>query len=415
MEQKVTITKDDRAGRAMPWLVRWYGEYDVRNGKHRRYCKSFALHKDAERFVEAKKSEFQVGMPRDQQDITLKQLCQKFMDTRPKSFSKSYRRSIEETIDRLQSYFAPTTSVKMIRIEDAEAFISSLEPSDPHFRAKGRELSDSAIDQHLRNAKNIFSTSQAWGYNKTNPFAKISVGKIRKREWYFISVTEFNAIINKTPNLKDRVLYGVMYWCGLRYGEAANLQWDCRNIDFEKGEINIFNRAGTKILPPFHVKDHEARTIPMNSWVMDMLQKLYKEADKDCPYVFLTKERLNRIQARWQTLQKARKSNDWENRFMLNGVLRDFKRRCLRAGIKTDLKLNIHGLRKSWATNLANSGKVPPKTLCELGGWASIRTCEEYYLKNTDANRQRACEVLNELAGGGKNGINTSMNDGVEK
>jgi len=80
--------------------------------------------------------------------------------------------------------------------------------------------------------------------------------------------------------------------------------------------------------------------------------------------------------------------------------IKTFKRRCEKAGIKTDLRLDLHGLRKSWAMNLANSGRVPPKTLLELGGWSSIRTCEEFYLKNTDANRQRACDVLNELAGG---------------
>ena len=38
-------------------------------------------------------------------------------------------------------------------------------------------------------------------------------------------------------------------------------------------------------------------------------------------------------------------------------------------------------------------------TLQDLGGWAKIQTCEEYYLQNADANTQRACD---ELAGGGK-------------
>ena len=89
---------------------------------------------------------------------------------------------------------------------------------------------------------------------------------------------------------------------------------------------------------------------------------------------------------------------------MLNGVLRNFKARCIRAGIKTVLKLNLHGLRKSWAMNLANSGKVPMHTLQELGGWAKIQTCQEYYLQNDDANTQRACDVLDELAGGGGDG-----------
>ena len=85
---------------------------------------------------------------------------------------------------------------------------------------------------------------------------------------------------------------------------------------------------------------------------------------------------------------------------MLNVVLRNFKSRADRAGIKTALKFNLHGLRKSWATNLANSGKVPMHTLQMLGGWAKIQTCEEFYLQNGDANTERALGVLDELAGG---------------
>lgn len=105
---------------------------------------------------------------------------------------------------------------------------------------------------------------------------------------------------------------------------------------------------------------------------------------------------------KWQKLKKAKKSGDWENRLMLNGMLRNFKARCIRAGIQTNLKLNLHGLRKSWATNLADSGKVPMHTLQQLGGWSDIKTCEEFYLRSSDANRQRACEVLNDLAEGGR-------------
>ena len=99
---------------------------------------------------------------------------------------------------------------------------------------------------------------------------------------------------------------------------------------------------------------------------------------------------------------EAGNSRDWENRYLLNGVLRNFKARCRAAGIKTNHKLTIHCLRKSWATNLANSGKVPAHTLKELGGWSDIRTCEEYYLQSGDANRERACDVLNELAENGE-------------
>ena len=60
-------------------------------------------------------------------------------------------------------------------------------------------------------------------------------------------------------------------------------------------------------------------------------------------------------------------------------------------------KLTIHCLRKSYACNLANSGKVPTHTLLELMGHSDIKTCNDYYLKNISANKKRAVEVLEEI------------------
>ncbi len=401
MEQKICVIKDNRPNRKKPWLARWWGEYDPRTGKQRRYSKSFTLKKDAVHFAEEKETEFKAGMPRDQKDITIGQLCHKFMANRTKSLMKSSRKGYNETITQLKNHFASTVSIKRIRAEDAEEFISNLEPTDPHYLSKGKQFSDSSIARHFRQAKKIFSTAQEWGYLKKNPFEDIKLGKIRKKPWHYVTVPQFNALIDHTNNLKDKALYGILYWVGLRYGEAANLMWNGRNLDFEKNQIYIFNRPGTETIPPFNVKDYEARTVPMNKWVVNMLKELHSKADEKCPFVFLIAKRWELVQARWQKFRKTGKGRDWENRYMINGVLRNFKARCIRAGIKTDLKLNLHGLRKSWATNLANSGKVPMHTLQMLGGWAKIQTCEEFYLQNDDANTRRACDVLNELAGGG--------------
>jgi integrase len=402
MEQKVIVTKDNRPNRKKPWLARWWGEYDPRTGKQRRYCKSFNLRKEADQFAEDKNAEFQSGLPRDQRDITLQKLCKKFLSTRKNSISNSYRRGFDQTIDQLQDYFSPNTSIKNIRQEDCEMFIANLEPVDPRYIAKGKQFSDSSRSKHLRQAKKIFSTAQEWGYIRNNPFKKINLGKIRTKPWHYITVEQFNALINSTKNLRDKAVYGTMYWCGLRYGEAANLLWDGRNINFENNQIKIYNRPATKDIPPFDIKDYEVRTVPMNKWVVDILKKLRSQADKECPFVFLTTRRYEIVKKRWSDLLKEKKGRDWENRYLLNGVLRNFKARCRAAGIKTNHKLTIHCLRKSWASNLANSGKVPAHTLKELGGWSDIRTCEEYYLQSGDANRERACDVLNELAQNGE-------------
>ena len=60
---KISLIKDSREGRKKPWLVRWYGRFDPTIGKQKRYSKSFALKKDAERFIEQLQADFDTGMP----------------------------------------------------------------------------------------------------------------------------------------------------------------------------------------------------------------------------------------------------------------------------------------------------------------------------------------------------------------
>ena len=55
------------------------------------------------------------------------------------------------------------------------------------------------------------------------------------------------------------------------------------------------------------------------------------------PYVLLTKEKYERVKAEWQRLRQE--SKPWKNRYMFNNVLRDFKKRCKKAGIKPVHKL----------------------------------------------------------------------------
>ena len=88
-----------------------------------------------------------------------------------------------------------------------------------------------------------------------------------------------------------------------------------------------------------------------------------------------------------------------DDAYMMNNCLRDFKLYCKKAGIRTSLKLNIHGLRKSYATNLANSGQVPPHTLQKLLGHSDVKTSMDYYVGSSDANTERAVEALDRLMG----------------
>jgi integrase len=104
------------------------------------------------------------------------------------------------------------------------------------------------------------------------------------------------------------------------------------------------------------------------------------------------------VKAKWTLLREQGKGREWQNFMLMNNRHRDFLQCCRKAGIKTSDRLCIHCLRKSWACNLAENG-IAPKTLCELGGWSKPETLHEYYTKVSDANRDKARRVLDELMG----------------
>jgi integrase len=77
-------------------------------------------------------------------------------------------------------------------------------------------------------------------------------------------------------------------------------------------------------------------------------------------------------------------------------VLRDFKIYCRKAGIKTDKKLTLHCLRKSYATNLANAG-IPVNTLKDLLGHSSVAVTMSYYVSSLDENKKKAVGILDRM------------------
>ena len=157
--------------------------------------------------------------------------------------------------------------------------------------------------------------------------------------------------------------------------------------------MTISIRPANQDLPPFDVKDYEERSVPMPKSVMDILKKLQQESETGNPFVFLSKNRYELVQEKWAERREQGKGGDWVNRDLVNNCLRNFKKHCKDAGIKTNEKLNLHCLRKSYATNLANAG-TPAHTLMKLMGHSSLSTTQKYYLHSSDANERKAIEAL---------------------
>jgi integrase len=378
------------------WLVRWYAEYNPTTDTQKRYSKSFEKRKQADRFAQQLKDDYELGITYEEKRITLGEFCEKFLEAKRNTYKLGTYRNYKDTITRLNSYFNPSTPLHTINAEYAERFIADVDYIQESLKTKNRQFSDTARNIQLRNCKKMFTTAVKWHYLRSNPFEEIKQVKAQTQPWYYISPDEFQSILNSCNDPYKKAYYAVQYGCGLRAGEAMNLLWDGSNIDFDTNRITIFNRTATSDIPPYSIKDYEKRSVLMPDWVVSLLLELHQQASELTPYVFLNSRKWNTIYTQWKQMQKEGRAYEWDKKILLNNTLRDFKRCCRRAGIKTNEKLCQHCLRKSWANNLANGG-VPIKTLMKMGGWSSIECCQEYYLKSTDENENKAVSVLNNI------------------
>jgi len=383
------------------WLVRWPGKYDLKTELQQRFCKTFTRKRDAEKFAQSLKTDVEDGISIEPKKITLQMLCNKFLSAYEGNVSHSTLSIYKTTTERLMSYFSPYAPLKRIKNEDAMTFLNNI-----YLLRKGVALidnntvpvSDSTRHRTFRCARRIFNVGKGWGYLRKNPFDGINLGRIKTQNWHYISPEQYKQIIQHTHSLKVKGLYATMYGCGLRFGEGANLLVSNGNIDFKNNQINIINRPAQKGIPPFYIKDYEARTIPAPKWVIDILKQLRDSSEKGNPFIFLSKDRFLTVQKIWQKYSKEGRATEWRNSLLLNNYQRSFKKTYLRAGVKTQDWLMVHCLRKSYGTNLANLG-TPAHTLKELMGHSSIITTQKYYLQSTDANKKKAVDGLDRLMG----------------
>ncbi|MGD9110604.1 MAG: site-specific integrase, partial [Phycisphaerales bacterium] len=168
------------------------------------------------------------------------------------------------------------------------------------------------------------------------------------------------------------------------------------DIDFDSGEVLIRNRPATDKLPPFFIKDRQARTIKLPKHTLSMLTMLQNTAPEQVPYVLLDENQYQTVLEKWQRYREQKRP--WQNRDMANNVLRNFKRHLKWAGIKPTGTLSVHTLRKccvqNWADNIKN-----PETVRVLAGHEDISTTMKFYSQVDPENNLKAAEVIDNILG----------------
>jgi len=394
MTTKVGLYKDPR-NKGRPWVVRWFGEYDPEKGKQQHYSKSFARKRDAEAFQAAKQVELDRGQPRDRpEEITIEEFVAKFLAVKGAVRRAATLEAYAVTLNQLINFAGPKTLLRHISPEVADRFVATR-----HRIAKdGHGYSLSSKNKHLRHCKAAFQMAVRWGYLLQSPFQHIREERTTARRWHHLKPTEFQTLLSAVDDLRWRSFYLLAYTSGARFGELFNLTWS--DINFETGIITIRDRPGTSDMPPFQVKDHEARALLLPRLTIEALIAWQAVAPEHVPYILLTSERWRRVQFKWSLCRAGKpwKKNTktgrlewapWQNRYMVNNLIRDMRVHCRKSGLRLTAPITVHTFRKSFAQNHAENG-TPSATLKALMGHASITTTEKHYLQQSDANRKAA-------------------------
>jgi len=129
--------------------------------------------------------------------------------------------------------------------------------------------------------------------------------------------------------LRPMGCFVVMIADGLRYGEAVDLTRD--NLNLGKQIVSVRSRPATDFLPPFDVKDHEDRYVPIPKTTARMLAELLVTLRNNIPFILLTPNRNREIIAKWQ--EHRRLGKPWTNGRMANNMLVTLRRHAQWAGI----------------------------------------------------------------------------------
>ena len=392
--------------RKLSWEVRWHGNPDER-GKQRRYSKSFKTATEAKAYQAEKQHELDQGGPRDKvRSVTLGALIDEFFQARVGQLSYSSQTCYRNTLDQLLEHFGSQHAIERIEQRHAEQFLATRK------RQRGKAvggLSSWTMYHHKKHCRSLFGTAVEWKFIERNPFVSatgsghspLRTGKPKSKPWHHITPDEFTRMLSLVTIPQRRAALWLMYGSGLRAGEAYNLTTD--KIDLARRVVHIESRAPSRDLPPFQIKaegrsaDSKARTVPIPLAAIADISVAVGQAFRSGGFVVLTPERFATVQQNWRLCSDGdgwmgHGPRPWQNRDMVNNLLRDTKQYFDKAGITLSAPFTLHTLRKSFAQNNADAG-TPPRTLADLMGHTDVSVTMAFYNRVTDANRLAAAKT----------------------
>lgn len=225
---------------------------------------------------------------------------------------------------------------------------------------KSADLSARTINRILSSLRAFFKFLRLEKIRNDDPCELLESPKQKKALPLVFQPDEIETLLNAIDistaiGLRDRALFELIYSCGLRISEAANLSFS--NIFLEEKILRITGKRNKERLVPFG----DEAVYWLSKYINEAYPKLRKLFSKD--YVFLNKNG-----------RGISRKGIWK-RF---SELRQF----------AHIEGKVHSLRHSFATHLL-AGGADLRTLQELLGHADIATTQIY----THVDEEQLAEI----------------------
>ena len=284
-------------------------------------------------------------------NILLSKFRDEYVDYIKVTKSKSYLRSVKLSFKMLMDF---TGDVLLCRLDvrTLDKFVITT------FARTKRGAS-----LYYRTLKASFSKAITWNYLSENPLKKVKVPKISKSLPVFISIAEFQIILNNTKAEYLKNIFTTAFYTGMRLGELLNMRWNW--IDLEQNIITV------QCTETFSTKSKKERIIPIGGTLRNLFINQFPrviDLDKN-GYVF-------------SRVPGIKLNEDF--------VSKQFKKAVNDAGLNN--KIHFHTLRHSFASMLVQRG-VSLYVVKELLGHEDLSTTQIYSHLQKD-NLREAVNLL---------------------
>ena len=147
----------------------------------------------------------------------------------------AYRRDISAFID-----FSEVEEISLITRLHISSYIMDL---------REQSIAQSSISRKISALKSFFKWACANEYLKANPLSSVEPAKLPKHLPKVLSLNEVNQMINSQLDITERVIFEMLYSCGLRVSELCSLK--LTDINIKSQNIICYGKGSKERIVPF--------------------------------------------------------------------------------------------------------------------------------------------------------------------